>query len=57
MLRRHSPPIDPPPLWQMKRFRKVSLIDSIKKYFVEIAFSLLFIILSLNTLYCMYLDT
>jgi len=23
MLRRHSPPIDPPPLWQMKRFRKI----------------------------------
>jgi len=23
MLRRHSPPVDPPPLWQMNRFRKI----------------------------------
>lgn len=24
MLRRHSPPVDPPPLWQMRRFRKIN---------------------------------
>ena len=26
LLRRHSVPVDPPPLWKMKRFSKVSLI-------------------------------
>ncbi|XP_065068726.1 cilia- and flagella-associated protein 77-like [Rhopilema esculentum] len=23
MMRRHSPPVDPPPLWQMRRFKKI----------------------------------